>query len=156
MVIERSDDDDLSGAPLARRPARLVIPRPIDTAPAANRAGGVVCRSGPEALKAYLAVVPTGDPERSRKTIVKYHPPVSGTTLADVQRAIVDLSATMNARFGGHDARFESIDGRLAEMVVEQKKTNRTLEAAVRRLVQHDSRIKRLEKRVFAKPKRSR
>lgn len=41
--------------------------------------------SGPEALKAYLAVTPTRDPEQSRKTIVKYHPSVSGTTLGDLQ-----------------------------------------------------------------------
>jgi RHS repeat-associated protein len=52
--------------------------------------------SGPEALKAYLAVVPTPDPERSRKTIVSYHPPVSGTTLADVQQLARDASMTLD------------------------------------------------------------
>jgi RHS repeat-associated protein len=41
--------------------------------------------SGPEALKSYLAVVPTRSPEDSRKTIVSYHPSVSGTTLTDLQ-----------------------------------------------------------------------
>jgi RHS repeat-associated protein len=41
--------------------------------------------SGPEALKAYLGVVPTRTPEQSRSTIVQYHPPVSGTTLRDLQ-----------------------------------------------------------------------
>jgi RHS repeat-associated protein len=50
--------------------------------------------SGPEALKAYLAVVPTRDAESSRKTIVRYHPSVSGTTLADVQH--LAKAASMN------------------------------------------------------------
>ena len=41
--------------------------------------------SGPEALKSYLAVVPTRASDESRKTIVRYHPPVLGTTLTDLQ-----------------------------------------------------------------------
>jgi RHS repeat-associated protein len=52
--------------------------------------------SGPEALKAYLAVVPTRDPDSSHKTIVRYHPSVSGTTLADVQQLAKDASMQLD------------------------------------------------------------
>ena len=60
--------------------------------------------SGPEALKAYLGVVPTRTPEQSRSTIVQYHPPVSGTTLSDLQsvsrRAEMELEMVHLAPIG--------------------------------------------------------
>ena len=40
--------------------------------------------SGPEALKSYLGVVPTRAPDESRTTIVRYHPPASGTSMSDL------------------------------------------------------------------------
>ena len=60
--------------------------------------------SGPEALKSYLGVRPTATPEQSRTTIVTYHPPVSGTTLRDLQglaqSAAMDLEMVHLAPIG--------------------------------------------------------
>ena len=50
--------------------------------------------SGPEALKSYLGVVPTRSPEQSRKTIIEYHPPPTGTSLTDLIK--VAKSASMD------------------------------------------------------------
>jgi len=53
--------------------------------------------SGPAALKSYLATVPSRAPEQSVRTINAYHPPMSGTSLADLHElaGAADLNLEM-------------------------------------------------------------